>query len=313
MDTEIKNAVQAADKDAPYDKEAKRLLGNKHILAHVLIALISEFKGMSAREAEKYIEGDVYIDAIPVEPGLTNKAAGSRKSGDRIVGLNTEDGEINEGTIQYDIIFYVRMKDGTAQIIVNIEMQKDKPSEYKLLHRAIFYVCRLVSSQKEREFANSNFDDIKRVYNIWICPYMKEDYIKYIHLASEDMLGRHKLEGTLDLLNIMFVGLKDELAGKDERYRLHRLLGTLLSETLKPKEKLAIMKEEYEIPIEQNIRKEVDNLSQHIEEQAKTEEKVRIIMKMYQKKYPLEEIAELVGKTIEEVRTVVESKSPLLS
>ena len=286
MDTEIKNAVQAADKDAPYDKEAKRLLGNKHILAHVLIALISEFKGMSAREAEKYIEGDVYIDAIPVEPGLTNKAAGSRKSGDRIVGLNTEDGEINEGTIQYDIIFYVRMKDGTAQIIVNIEMQKDKPSEYKLLHRAIFYVCRLVSSQKEREFANSNFDDIKRVYNIWICPYMKEDYIKYIHLASEDMLGRHKLEGTLDLLNIMFVGLKDELAGKDERYRLHRLLGTLLSETLKPKEKLAIMKEEYEIPIEQNIRKEVDNmytLSQHIEEQAKTEEKVRIIMKMYQK------------------------------
>ena len=89
-----------------------------------------------------------------------------------------------------------------------------------------------------------------------------------------------------------------------------------MSETLKPKEKLAIMNEEYEIPIEQNIRKEVDNmytLSQHIEEQAKTEEKVRIIMKMYQKKYPLEEIAELVGKTIEEVRTVVESKSPLLS
>lgn len=163
MDTEIKNAVQAAGTDAPYDKNAKRLLGNKHILAYILISLITEFKGMSAKEAEKYIEGDVYINVIPVEPGLTNKAGDGTRTGDRVVGLNTEDGEINEGTIRFDIIFYVRMKDGLAQIIVNIEMQKDKPSEYKLLHRAIFYVCRLVSSQKERDFTNSNFDDIKRM------------------------------------------------------------------------------------------------------------------------------------------------------
>ena len=29
VDTEIKNAVSAADKDAQYDEKAKRLLGNK--------------------------------------------------------------------------------------------------------------------------------------------------------------------------------------------------------------------------------------------------------------------------------------------
>ena len=179
MDTEIKNAVQAADQDAPYDRSAKRLLSNKHILAYILITLISDFKGMPAREAEKYIEGDVYINIIPVEPGLTNEGETGAKKGEKIVGLNTEDGEINEGIIRFDIIFYVRLKDGLAQIIVNIEMQKDKPSEYKLLNRAIFYVCRLVSSQKERDFTNSNFDDIKRVYSIWICPYAKGNYIKH--------------------------------------------------------------------------------------------------------------------------------------
>ena len=103
---------------------------------------------MQAKEAEKYIEGNVYINI---------------QTGGRIVGMNTEDGEFNEGVIRYDILFYVRMKDGTAQIIVNIEMQKDKPYKYKLLHRAVFHVCRLVSSQKERDFANSNFNDIKRV------------------------------------------------------------------------------------------------------------------------------------------------------
>lgn len=311
MDTEIKKAVQAADKDAPYDREAKRLLGNKHILAHILVSLIDEFKGMPAKEAEKSIEGDVYIDAIPVEPGLTNKAEGSQKSGDRIVGLNTEDGEINEGIIRYDIIFYVRMKDGVAQIIVNIEMQKDRPSEYKLLHRAVFYICRLVSSQKEREFSNSNFDEIKRVYSIWISPYMEEDYINYIHLTDEKVLGRHQTEGRLDILNIIFIGLKEELAGKEEEYRLHRLLGTLLSEKLEPKEKLAIMNEEYEIPIEQNIRKEVDNMytmTQHIEERARQKRETQIILNMYQKNLSLEQIAEFVGIPVHEVQKVVKQE-----
>lgn len=33
----IKNAVKATDKDAQYDTSAKRLLGQKSILAHILV------------------------------------------------------------------------------------------------------------------------------------------------------------------------------------------------------------------------------------------------------------------------------------
>lgn len=44
------------------------------------------------------------------------------------------------------------MRDGISQIIVNIEAQKNKPVTYKILNRAIFYVSRLISSQKERDF-----------------------------------------------------------------------------------------------------------------------------------------------------------------
>ena len=61
------------------------------------------------------------------------------------------------------------MKNGLSQIIVNIECQKDEPSAYQILNRAIFYVSRLVSSQKERDFVNTNYDDIKQVFSIWIC------------------------------------------------------------------------------------------------------------------------------------------------
>ena len=96
---------------------------------------------MNPRDVVKYIEGEPKIGVVPTEPGLTNV------NGERVVGMNTENTEINEGTINFDIVFYVRMKDGLSQIIVNVEAQKDMPTEYHILNRAIFYACRLVSSQ----------------------------------------------------------------------------------------------------------------------------------------------------------------------
>ncbi len=57
MDTEIKNAVSATDQDAQYDDKAKRLLGNKIILAHILVKTIDEFKGMNPKDVVSYIEG----------------------------------------------------------------------------------------------------------------------------------------------------------------------------------------------------------------------------------------------------------------
>lgn len=49
--------------------------------------------------------------------------------------------------IRFDIIFYVRMRDGLSQIIINVEAQKDEPNGYDILNRAIFYVSRMISSQ----------------------------------------------------------------------------------------------------------------------------------------------------------------------
>ena len=119
VDTEIKSAVNATDKDAQYDDRAKRLLGNKSILAHILVKTVDEFKGMEPEDVVPYIEGEPFIGVVPVEPGLTNAA--KEENGQRIVGMNTENAEINEGLIRFDIIFYVRMKDGISQVILNVD------------------------------------------------------------------------------------------------------------------------------------------------------------------------------------------------
>lgn len=45
------------------------------------------------------------------------------------------------------------------------------------------------------------------------------------------------MEGKIDLINIIMIGIAKELPEQDERYELHRLLGALLSQKLTVDEK----------------------------------------------------------------------------
>lgn len=310
MDTEIKNAVNAADKDAQYDERAKRLLGNKIILAHILVKTVDEFKGMNPKDVVPYIEGEPFIGVVPVEPGLTNNE--KVKNGQRIVGLNTENAEINEGLIRFDIIVYVHMKDGISRVIVNVEAQKDEPTSYHILNRAVFYVSRLISSQKEKDFVRTNYNDIKRVFSIWVCMNMVENSMDYVHLTDDKLLGSYQWKGGLDLLNIVLIGIASELPEHDDKYELHRLLSTLLSVDLSVDEKLEIMEKEYSIPLDDRIREDVSemcNLSQGIREKALA----GVIMNMHKKGYTSEQIAEIVEKSVREVEAIIEKAEPVLA
>ena len=108
MGSELKNMVTATDIKAGYDASAKRLLGNKNILAHILIKTVKEFKGM-------------------------------------------------------------------------------RPGEVADL---------------ERDFKNSKYNDIKRVYSIWVCMNMKENILSHVHLTKDDIIGEYEWKGKLDLFNI---------------------------------------------------------------------------------------------------------------
>ena len=311
MNTEIANAVNAAGDKAQYDTRVKRLLAQKSILAHILVKTVDEFKGMKPEDVVKYIEGEPSISVVPVEPGLANMEK-TDATGQRIVGLNTENAEINEGLVRFDIIFYVRMKNGLSQIIVNIEAQKDEPTEYKILNRAIFYVSRLISSQKERDFVNTNYDDIKQVFSIWICMNMDDNSLSHIHLTKDEMLKPYNWKGNLDLLNIMLIGITNEIPEHDEKYEMHRLIGALLSSELKEQEKLDIIEHEYNIQISQEFREDVSimcNLSQGIEDKAIA----KVVMNMYKIGYTPNQIADAVGVSVDEVEAIIKKKAPAMA
>lgn len=180
--------------------------------------------------------------------------------------------------------------------------------EQSILNRAIFYVSCMISSQKGRDFVKSNYNNIKRVYSIWICMNMDEHSMSHIHLTRDDIIGSHNWKGDINLLNIVLVGLAEDLPEKTEKYELHRLLGALLSSKLNVDEKLDIIGNEFRIPLESDIRKDVSemcNLSQGIEERGVEKGLAEAAIRMYKKGYSIEQISDILAMDIERVKDIV--------
>ena len=143
--------MNAAGDKAQYDTRVKRLLAQKSILAHILVKTVDEFKGMKSEDVVKYIEGEPSISVVPVEPGLANMEK-TDATGQRIVGLNTENAEINEGLVRIGI--------------TNEIPEHDEKYE---MHRLIGAL--LSSELKEQE----KLDIIEHEYNISISQEFRED------------------------------------------------------------------------------------------------------------------------------------------
>ena len=142
-------------------------------------------------------------------------------------------------------------------------------------------------------------------------------------------------------LNIVMIGLAKEIPPKEEQYELHRLLGTLLSQTMTAEQKLKLMKQEYDIPVDRHgIRDEVKimcNLSEGVEEMGyakgeaagmiagkaagraegekigevrgkaigRSEERSDIILKMHKKGYSLEQIMDVTDMSEAEIKAII--------
>ena len=138
--------------------------------------------------------------------------------------------------------------------------------------------------------------------------------MSYVHLTKEDLIGSYEWKGNLDLLNIIMIGLAKKLPEHDETYELHRLLGALLSQDLTVDEKLNIIGNEYDIPIEENFRKDVSvmcNLSQGIEEKGIAIGEAGLIVKMYKNGFTAEQIAAATDKDLEAVKKIIADKEPM--
>ncbi len=117
IETTIAQGLHTTDDSAGYDAACKRVLSEKAILARIKKACLDEYKDCDVNEiAEKYIEGQPQVSAVPVLPG---------EGGTIISGMDTEDKSVREGTVTYDIRFraIVPSSGEIIGLIVNVEAQ----------------------------------------------------------------------------------------------------------------------------------------------------------------------------------------------
>lgn len=129
------------------------------------------------------------------------------------------------------------------------------------------------------------------------------------------MLSPYDWKGNIDLLNIVLIGIMNNIPEPDENYAMHRLIGTLLSTKLKEQEKLDIIEHEYNIPISNELREDVRimcNLSTGIEERATEKTSEKFILNMYKKGYTLDQIADVAETGVDEVEAIIKKKEPAM-
>ncbi len=90
----------------------------------------------------------------------------------------------------------------------------------------------------------------------------------------------------------------------------------LLSPEKEPEEKKKILQEDFHIKMTKELESEVSelcNLSQGIFEKGEARGEAKIIKSMFEKGFPLEQIAFAADKSMEEVKAIIEGKETILA
>ena len=231
-----------------YDAVCKEILSQKRILAWIMKECMTEYERYSVEEiAHRYIENDLQVSSVLVDEEWMPQ----------IQGANVEDSDLREGRVTYDIRFTATVPETGRRIWIDIEPQKNFRPGYSLLKRGIYYLARLISSQREREFVGDDYDKLKKVYVVWIClkpPKRWEHKIKYYEIRDRD-------NGDSSLFQLKDYDLMTQivicLGEPKESYAsgVSRLLSVLFTNAYDISEKQKILETEFGIIATDDMRK----------------------------------------------------------
>ena len=154
-----------------------------------------------------------------------------------------------------------------------MEAQNDFYPGYPIIKRALYYCSRMISSQYGSEFTETHYENIRKVYSIWICsnpPKKRENTITRYFIQEEDLVGKvSERKENYDLLTVVMICLGH--ADDDNYTGVLKLLGVLLSSEKEAEEKKKILRDDFNIAMTKTLESEVSamcNLSKGVEERG---------------------------------------------
>ncbi len=264
---ELGRDIRSAGADIQLDAYVKSVLANKIILAWILHYTIEPFQALSPEEILPYIESSPQINAVPLFPSDSKELTALPE---KITGCSTEHSLPGEGTVYYDINFRASLphspRSSSVNIIIDIEAQKSFYPGYYIESRGVFYCGRLISAQLGREFTGSRYNDIKKVYSIWLCMnaprYIGNAVSEYMFCKRDLLPGIPDREQAYDKQSLILVCLNEKSACGNQ---LTDMLNILLSSKIDYKTKMETLKTVYGIPVSRELEEGVENMCNYSE------------------------------------------------
>ena len=247
MESTLIGNVASAQEQVQYDGYAKGILSNRYILAWNMKETVEEFAELPIEQiAIECIGSDEYEDKAPCE---------------NIMGDNNENMIPGEGKVIYDVRFhaYTTPATGRKKILFDVEAQKQFRPGYEIVTRGIYYGSWMISTQGNIEFAGTNFDEIKKVYSIWICMNAPDKIgsaiSKFMMTKADIKEGLPDIPGSYDKIAVIQIALGRKIP--EDKGSVSRLLSVIFSEKMPVNEKEMILAEEYGFKMNNYQREEL--------------------------------------------------------
>lgn len=293
---------------ATSDDYVKCILADPQIAAYIVQALVKEFNDMDIE------------DIIPCIGEATVTLSQPERLGVKISNVDNESIDESDGKIIYDIKFPLYYNNKEKEFIINVEAQKStKKSKlgYKLENRIAYYMGRMISAQKGTEFVNSNYDNLKSIYTIWICmdTKQKDDSIIEFGMKSNLLYGSIKEIPQIDLINGSLINIRtrETKNKKTSKNKLIAMLEELFSRS-ELIDKKKTLEEEYGLKMSIELEgrmNEMCNVSDYWEEAALEEGKelgekigkekslIEMVLKKIKKNKSVDEIADDLEENVD--------------
>lgn len=197
--------LQSVQDQEKYDAACKKVWSHPEIIAPLLKAVVDEYDGYENEDIIKFI-GSI-SDDTPVSD-IRNVAE----------ELNTEFSSLNEKTVYFDKLFKARNPkltngDVVISLHIDLEFQNEFSKQnlgYNVVKRAIYYAAREISAQLGTLTSKTNYNDIEKVYSIWVCseniPDDEKNSISKYRITREDVCGKCNEENDLhDLIEVVIL------------------------------------------------------------------------------------------------------------
>lgn len=174
----------------------------------------------------------------------------------------------------------------------------------------------MLSAQLGREFTPANYDELKKVFSIWICmeaPAYIGNAISVYQMRKKDLAaGIPDLPQAYDKLSVVIVALNDKIPAADD---FLEMMNVLFSVEKQAEEKKAILERQFHIPMQTDLGKEIGlmcNYSDYVEakgiekgvRQGETRSRMEIAQKLLKMGMKLEGIAEATSLPVEVIKEI---------